>query len=147
MAARVSTIDSPARRRCSTVKYFSAVGASASAFFDRMRGYRLMKWLRGDLGQPAPRDAAFWGELGYRFERAMRLRDQAIVTERVRELGATDVDVSIEVLTNLNEENLTTQTRSGEPVDGSALQDTRVNSKRHTFGRTSGASPFPSLRS
>lgn len=40
-----------------------------------------------------------------------------------------DLDTSIEVLTNLNKEDLTTQTRDGEPADGSAFQDTRVNAK------------------
>jgi hypothetical protein len=40
-----------------------------------------------------------------------------------------DLDASIELLTNLNKESLTTQTRDGEPADGSAFQDTRVNAK------------------
>lgn len=62
----------------------AAVGASASAFIDRMRGYRLMKWLRGDLAQPAPRDAAFWGELGYRVEKALHLRQREIEAERAQ---------------------------------------------------------------
>lgn len=41
----------------------------------------------------------------------------------------TDLDASIEVLTNLNSETLTTQTRDGKPADGGPLQDTRVNAK------------------
>jgi hypothetical protein len=41
----------------------------------------------------------------------------------------TDLDASIEVLTNLNREDLTTTTRAGEPVDGGAFQDTRINTK------------------
>lgn len=40
-----------------------------------------------------------------------------------------DLDASIELLTNLNKEQLTTQTRDGDPADGSALQDTRINAK------------------
>jgi two-component system, OmpR family, phosphate regulon sensor histidine kinase PhoR len=62
----------------------AAVGASASAFIDRMRGYRLMKWLRSDLSQPAPRDAAFWGELAYRVEKALHLRQREIESERAQ---------------------------------------------------------------
>ena len=62
----------------------AAVGASASALIDRMRGYRLMKWLRSDLSQPAPRDAAFWGELAYRVEKALHLRQREIEAERAQ---------------------------------------------------------------
>ncbi len=52
--------------------------------FDGLRGHRLMTWLRGPQGGTAPRDAGFWGEMGYRFERAVRVRDLAIETERRR---------------------------------------------------------------
>jgi hypothetical protein len=48
---------------------------------------------------------------------------KAVMTE-----GAT-LDASIELLTNLNHENLTTTDDLGNPVDGSAFKDTRVNSK------------------
>jgi two-component system phosphate regulon sensor histidine kinase PhoR len=60
----------------------AAVGASASAFADRVRGYRLMRWLRSDRTQPAPRDTAFWGELGYRMERALLLAHRETERER-----------------------------------------------------------------
>lgn len=60
----------------------AAVGASMSAFIDRMKGYRLMKWLRGDRLKPAPRDPAFWGELGFRVERALRLSQRQTERER-----------------------------------------------------------------
>ncbi|HSD88763.1 MAG TPA: DUF481 domain-containing protein [Kofleriaceae bacterium] len=40
-----------------------------------------------------------------------------------------DLDASIEVLTNLNSEKLTTMTRDGKPADGGPFQDTRVNAK------------------
>jgi two-component system phosphate regulon sensor histidine kinase PhoR len=62
----------------------AAVGASASAFIDRIRGYRLMKWLRSDLSLPAPRDTAFWGELAYRVEKALHLRQREIEAERAQ---------------------------------------------------------------
>ena len=61
-----------------------ALSVAAVVLVDAWRGQQLLSWLRGAQDRAAPRDAGFWGELGYRFERAMRLRDQAIVTERVR---------------------------------------------------------------
>jgi two-component system phosphate regulon sensor histidine kinase PhoR len=51
---------------------------------DTLRGYRLIEWLRGSQEGPAPRDAGLWGELGYRVERAIRVREQGAVTERDR---------------------------------------------------------------
>jgi two-component system, OmpR family, phosphate regulon sensor histidine kinase PhoR len=51
---------------------------------DAWNGQRLMAWLRGTQDTPAPRDTGFWGELAYRFERAVRQRDLAIESERVR---------------------------------------------------------------
>jgi hypothetical protein len=41
----------------------------------------------------------------------------------------TDLDASFELLTNLNKETLSTQDENGNPTDGSAFQDTRVNAK------------------
>jgi two-component system, OmpR family, phosphate regulon sensor histidine kinase PhoR len=60
----------------------AALGATVSAFADRLKGYRLMTWLRGTQGQPAPRDAGFWGEVGYRAERALRAREREVAHER-----------------------------------------------------------------
>jgi two-component system, OmpR family, phosphate regulon sensor histidine kinase PhoR len=51
---------------------------------DTARGYRLINWLRGSQEQQAPRDAGFWGELGYRVERSIRLREQGLAQERLR---------------------------------------------------------------
>lgn len=51
---------------------------------DAWNGQRLMAWLRGPQATPAPRDAGFWGELAYRFERSMRAREAAIEQERQR---------------------------------------------------------------
>ncbi len=61
-----------------------SVAVAAIAVFDRLRGYRLLNWLR--RGQPgsAPRDAGFWGELGYRVERALRTSEQDVGIERTR---------------------------------------------------------------
>jgi two-component system phosphate regulon sensor histidine kinase PhoR len=51
---------------------------------DTLNGYRLITWLRGSQEEPAPRDAGLWGELGYRIERSIRLRERAAVLERDR---------------------------------------------------------------
>jgi two-component system phosphate regulon sensor histidine kinase PhoR len=60
----------------------AALGATVSAFVDRLRGYRLMNWLRGAQEDPAPRGSGFWGEVGYRAERALRLRERQVEDER-----------------------------------------------------------------
>ena len=54
------------------------------AVFDTARGYRLINWLRGSQEGQAPRDAGFWGEIGYRVERSIRLREQDAVNEKLR---------------------------------------------------------------
>ena len=48
------------------------------------RGRKLLEWLRGAQQQNAPRDTGFWGELGYRIERALRNKDLALVEEKLR---------------------------------------------------------------
>lgn len=62
----------------------AALGASVSAFVDRVKGYRLMQWLRGDRSGSAPRDAAFWGELAYRMERALLQSQRETEAERAQ---------------------------------------------------------------
>lgn len=61
-----------------------AIGVAIAAMLDTARGYRLINWLRGSQEQQAPRDAGFWGELGYRVERSIRLREQGLAQERLR---------------------------------------------------------------
>ncbi len=61
-----------------------AMGVALVAMLDTARGYRLINWLRGSQEQQAPRDAGFWGELGYRVERSIRLREQGLAQERLR---------------------------------------------------------------
>jgi two-component system, OmpR family, phosphate regulon sensor histidine kinase PhoR len=51
---------------------------------DSWRGQGLMDWLRGPLTTQAPRDTGFWGEMGYRTEKALRQRDATIRTEHER---------------------------------------------------------------
>ncbi|MEO6745181.1 MAG: phosphate regulon sensor histidine kinase PhoR [Caldimonas sp.] len=61
-----------------------SVAVAAIAVFDRLRGYRLLNWLRSGQEGSAPRDAGFWGELGYRIERALRTSEQDVRIERLR---------------------------------------------------------------
>ncbi len=51
---------------------------------DTLHGYRLITWLRGSQEDAAPRDAGLWGELGYRIERSIRLRERDAARERER---------------------------------------------------------------
>ena len=51
---------------------------------DARRAGRLVAWLRGNLEGDAPRDGELWGEMAYRTERALRLREQALKAERQR---------------------------------------------------------------
>ncbi len=60
------------------------LGVAGVAVFDTLRGYRLISWLRGAQDGQAPRDTGFWGELGYRVERSIRLREQGLAQERLR---------------------------------------------------------------
>ena len=62
----------------------AVLGVAAVVLADGLRAHRLMSWLRTDLAQGAPRDTGFWGELGYRIERALRSREQALGVERQR---------------------------------------------------------------
>ena len=61
-----------------------SVAVAAIAVFDRLGGYRLLHWLRSGQEGSAPRDAGFWGELGYRIERALRTSEQDVRIERLR---------------------------------------------------------------
>lgn len=61
-----------------------AAASSVLLLLDSVRGHRLLRWLRGSQDEPAPRDTGLWGELGYRVERALRLREQALARERLQ---------------------------------------------------------------
>ena len=62
----------------------AATGVGAVVLADVLRAERLMAWLRGSQEGDAPRDAGFWGEMGYRTERALRLRERALAIEQQR---------------------------------------------------------------
>ena len=58
--------------------------AAALATFDGLRGLAIMDWLRGPQDGAAPRNAGFWGEVGYRVERSIRLLERCVDDERTR---------------------------------------------------------------
>lgn len=62
----------------------TTAGVSLFLLQDSVRAGRLLRWLRGTLTGPAPRDTLLWGELGYRIERSLRQRDQAVQRESQR---------------------------------------------------------------
>jgi two-component system, OmpR family, phosphate regulon sensor histidine kinase PhoR len=68
----------------------AALGAGVVAVLDAVRGQRLLRWLRATQARidspmkPAPRDAGFWGEVGYRVEKALRTHEQETAAEHER---------------------------------------------------------------
>jgi len=66
----------------------ACVGAGTAAllygFVDAWRAHRFMNWLRAQNEGTAPRDAGFWGEVGYRVERSVRLLERSVETESAR---------------------------------------------------------------
>jgi two-component system phosphate regulon sensor histidine kinase PhoR len=62
----------------------SACAVMVIATIDTLRGARLIAWLQGTQDDDAPRDTGFWGEMGYRIERGMRLRDRQVGQEHAR---------------------------------------------------------------
>ena len=62
----------------------AALAALLHALVDGWRAHRFMNWLRGQNEGPAPRDAGFWGEVGYRVERAVRTLERRVDIEYAR---------------------------------------------------------------
>jgi two-component system phosphate regulon sensor histidine kinase PhoR len=62
----------------------AGTGVGLMVLRDALRAGKLMRWLRDGQTGDAPRDAGLWGELGYRIERALRLREQALAAEHQR---------------------------------------------------------------
>ena len=75
-------------RWTNTPALMSLVGAACAVALvvalDATRGERLMQWLRGTQATTAPPDAGVWGELGYRIEKALRLRERNLAEEQSR---------------------------------------------------------------
>jgi len=61
-----------------------ATGVVLLTVVDTLRAQRLLRWLRGATGDGAPPETGFWGELGYRVERAVRSRERQIEAEQLR---------------------------------------------------------------
>jgi len=59
-------------------------GVGLAVAVDVLRARRLLVWLRGAQADEAPRHTGFWGELGYRIERALRSRERDLEQERRR---------------------------------------------------------------
>lgn len=62
----------------------AVIAVAVAVLVDAWRAHRLMRWLRGSQEDSAPRDRHFWGEVGYRVERALRQRERALERERQR---------------------------------------------------------------
>lgn len=62
----------------------AAFGVLIYALVDGWRAHRFMNWLRAQNEGPAPRDAGFWGEVGYRVERAVRTLERRVDIEYAR---------------------------------------------------------------
>jgi two-component system phosphate regulon sensor histidine kinase PhoR len=62
----------------------SAMAAGALALWDTGRGKALMDWLRAPQVGQAPREIGWWGELAYRSERGLRVRDESVEQEKLR---------------------------------------------------------------
>jgi two-component system, OmpR family, phosphate regulon sensor histidine kinase PhoR len=60
------------------------LGAAVWVLVDEWRAARLLRWLQTGQESPAPRGRGFWGELGYRTERALRQRELELTRERER---------------------------------------------------------------
>lgn len=60
------------------------VGATVVVARDRLKGWRLLEWLRRPDQEPAPRDSGFWGEMAYRMEKIIRHQERLTQAERVR---------------------------------------------------------------
>lgn len=61
-----------------------ALGVGSVNLRDALRSHRLMDWLREGLSTGAPRDEGYWGELGYRIEKALRDRERMALQEQTR---------------------------------------------------------------
>ncbi|PXW98686.1 two-component system phosphate regulon sensor histidine kinase PhoR [Sphaerotilus hippei] len=62
----------------------AVLGVSLAQVRETYRALRLIRWLREGGDGPAPRAGEVWGELAYRFERHLQLRQRELVGERQR---------------------------------------------------------------
>jgi two-component system phosphate regulon sensor histidine kinase PhoR len=62
----------------------AAVGVGLIVAVDALRARKLLAWLREARTEDAPHHTGFWGEMGYRVERALRARDKDLEAARQR---------------------------------------------------------------
>lgn len=62
----------------------AAAGAGLYAVIESWRSQRFIHWLRSPQVESAPRDTGFWGEVGYRVERSVRMLEGRADGERRR---------------------------------------------------------------
>jgi two-component system phosphate regulon sensor histidine kinase PhoR len=62
----------------------AGIGVVLAGVRDGLRGHRVLEWLRSGHSTGAPRYRSAWGELAYRIERALVLRDKALTSEQQR---------------------------------------------------------------
>ncbi len=67
-----------------SVLFGGGCAVAALALADAVRGARVIRWLRGEQHEPAPRGAGLWGEVSYRIERAIRTHEQTAQQEQTR---------------------------------------------------------------
>lgn len=60
------------------------LGVGLAVSLDVLRAHRLLAWLRSPQQEKAPQVTGFWGELGYRIERALQVRERDLRHERER---------------------------------------------------------------
>jgi two-component system, OmpR family, phosphate regulon sensor histidine kinase PhoR len=70
----------------------AGLGFGVTVAWDTWRGQRVLRWLRDrpvlssveGPDEPVPIAAGLWGEAGYRIQKALRVRDQALADERAK---------------------------------------------------------------
>ncbi|MFO1221367.1 MAG: phosphate regulon sensor histidine kinase PhoR, partial [Burkholderiaceae bacterium] len=62
----------------------AAAGVGLVVAVDVIRARRMLGWLREGRTEDAPHHTGFWGEMGYRVERALRARDKDLQAARQR---------------------------------------------------------------
>ena len=84
-----------------------------------LRARPLLNWLRGPQTQRAPRDAGFWGEMGYRVERALRSRERDLEhgAQRLTQfLSAIEASPNGVLLLDDDDQHRVVQRRRGRPL-------------------------------
>ena len=62
----------------------ATVGFGVTVAWDTWRGQRILRWLRDRPEAPVPIVSGLWGEAGYRIQKALNAREQALAEERAQ---------------------------------------------------------------